>query len=120
VKKAEKKSDKKTKSAEKRRGFYAAALSEAEKLQFEEACYVQGIDEEIALLRVRLKALIEDNPERIDLQMKVANTITWMLRTRYEISKEEKKGLKDAITKVLTEVALPLGVGIGLGVEKGG
>jgi len=97
-------------------GFYSHALTEAEKVQLDEASYVEGVDEEIALLRVKLRELVENNPDRVDLHLEAANTIARLVRTRYQISKEQKKSLKEAITKVLTEVAGPLGVGLGMGV----
>ena len=96
------------------RGFYSQALDEAEKLELEEASHVEGIDEEIALLRVKLRELVEEQPERTDLHFEAANIIARLIRTRYQITKEQKKSLKEAIQKVLTEVAIPLGVGIGI------
>jgi hypothetical protein len=96
------------------RGFYSRALDEAEKLELEEASRVEGIDEEIALLRIKLRELLEEQPERIDLHFEAANIIARLVRTRYQITKEQKKSLKEAIQKVLTEVAVPLGVGIGI------
>jgi hypothetical protein len=93
-------------------GFYSTALAEAEKLELEAASYVEGIDQEIALLRIKLRELVQNHPDRIDLHLEAANTIARLVRTRYQISKEQKKSLKEAITKVLTEVALPLGIGI--------
>jgi hypothetical protein len=96
------------------RGFYSRALDEAEKLELEEASHVEGIDEEIALLRVKLRGLLEEQPERIDLHFEAANIIARLVRTRYQITREQKKSLKEAIQKVLTEVAVPLGVGVGV------
>ena len=96
-------------------GFYSKALAEAEALELEEAGFVEGVDDEIALLRVQLRKLIDDHPDRIDLQLEAANTIARLVRTRYQITNEQKRSLKDAITKVLTEVAAPLGVGIAVG-----
>jgi hypothetical protein len=105
-----------TKGSGKRKpqGFYRRALDEAERVELEEASQVEGIDEEIALLRVKLKELVENQPDRIDLHFEAANTIARLVRTRYQISKEQKKSLKEAIAKVLTEVALPLGIGVGI------
>ncbi len=91
-------------------GFYSHALSEAEQVKLEQARGIEGIDEEIALLRVKLREVIEKEPDRLDLHMEAANTIARLVRTRYNISKEQKKSLKEAIAKVLTEVAIPLGV----------
>jgi hypothetical protein len=36
-----------------------------------------------------------------------------LVRTRYNIGKEDKAGLKEAISNVLKDVALPLGITIG-------
>ncbi len=97
-------------------GFYSRALSAAERMHLEDAGLVDGIDEEIALLRVRLRELAAQSPERLDLQMGLATTIARMVKTRYQISTDQKKSLKAAISKVLEEVAVPLGIGIGAGV----
>ena len=80
----------------------------------EEASHIEGIDEEIALLRLKLRELVEHEPDRIDLHFQAANTIARLVRTRYQITKEQKKSLKEAVTKVLTEVAVPLGIGVGM------
>ena len=98
-------------------GFYSRVLTEAEQLEMEAAVDIEGIDQEIALLRIKLRDLIESYPERVDLHLQAANTIARLVRTRYMISKEQKKSLKDAIAKVLTEVAVPLGVGVVKGMQ---
>jgi len=99
-------------------GFYSKVLDEAEKLDFEQATGVEGIDDEIALLRVKIKSLLEHDPENIKLIMQATNTLARLVRTRYNISKEDKKGLKEAIGNVLRDVALPLGIGIGATLKK--
>lgn len=101
----------KTKDGRQRKpSFYSRALDEAERLEFEEVRGMEGLDEEIAVLRLKLRSLIEDGPENLRLALDTANTIARLVRTRYNISKEQKKSLKQAITKVLTEIAVPLGV----------
>ncbi len=99
-------------------GFYSKVLDEAGRLDFELATGVEGIDDEIALLRVKIKSLIERDPENINLIMQATNTLARLVRTRYNISKEDKKGLKEAIGNVLRDVALPLGIGIGATLKK--
>ena len=91
-------------------GFYSKALDKAESLQLEEAQGVDGLDEEIAVLRIKLRDLIENHPENIELALEAANTIARLVRTRYNITRDQKKSLKDAITNVLTEIAIPIGV----------
>ncbi len=77
-------------------GFYSKVLDEAEQLDFELATGVEGIDDEIALLRVKIKSLLARDPENIKLIMQATNTLARLVTTRYNISKEDKKGLKEA------------------------
>ncbi len=93
-----------------RESFYGRALTEAESANLEEAARVEGLDDEIALLRLKLRELVEQHPENIEIQMKAASTLARLMRTRYRITKEQKESLKQAIAKTLIEVALPLGV----------
>ncbi len=99
-------------------GFYSKVLDEAERLDFELATGVEGIDDEIALLRVKIKSLLERDPENIKLIMSATNALERLVRTRYSISQEDRKGLKEAIGNVLRDVALPLGIGIGTTLKK--
>ena len=99
-------------------GFYSKVLDEAEQIDFELAAGVRGIDDEIALLRVKIKSLLEHEPENIKLIMQATDTLAKLVKTRYNISKEDKQGLKEAIGNVLKDVALPLGIGIGAAISK--
>ena len=99
-------------------GFYSRVLDEAEQLDFELAAGVDGIDDEIALLRVKIKSLLGHDPEDVRLIMQATNTLATLVKTRYNISKEQQKGLKEAIGNVLKEVALPLGISIGTALNK--
>jgi len=76
-------------------GFYSRALTEAEKVDFEEASLIEGIDQEIAFLRLKLMELAEREPDRVDLHLEAAN-----------------------VHKVLTDIAVPLGIGIGIGAAR--
>jgi hypothetical protein len=91
-------------------GFYSRVLTEAEQIEVAEAEGIEGLDGEIAVLRVKLRELLEKHPDRIDLQMQAASTLARLMRTKYNITPEQKKNLKEAITTVLKEVAIPLGL----------
>ncbi|MFQ6122582.1 MAG: hypothetical protein ACE5LA_05950 [Dehalococcoidales bacterium] len=99
-------------------GFYSKVLDEAEQLDFELAAGVNGIDDEIALLRVKIKSILEKDPENIKLIMQATNTLVRLVKINYKMTKEQRKGLKEAIGNVLRDVALPLGIGIGAAVNK--
>jgi hypothetical protein len=99
-------------------GFYAKVLDEAEQLDFELAAGVEGFDDEIALLRVKIKSLLANDPENLKLLMDATNTLVRLVKTKYKISREQKQGLKEAIENVLRDIAIPLGLGIGQIVSK--
>ena len=99
-------------------GFYSKILDKDEQRDFELATGVEGIDDEIALLRVKIKSLIECDPENIRLIMQAVNALERLVRTRYNITKGDKRGLKEAIANVLRDVALSLGIGIGTTINK--
>jgi hypothetical protein len=99
-------------------GFYSKVLDESEQLDFVLATGVEGIDDEIALLRVKIKSLIAHDPDNITLIMQAINTLARVVSTKYNLSKKDKKGLKEAIGNVLRDVALPLGIGIGATIDK--
>jgi len=85
----------------KKQGFYSRVLDEAEKLDFELASGVDGIDEEIALLRVKIKSIMGDDPKNLKLLVEATNALERLIRTRYKITKEQRKGLREAIGNVL-------------------
>ena len=73
---------------------------------------------EIALLRVKIKSILSHDPENTKLIMQATNALARLIKTRYNITKEQKKGLKEAIGNVLRDVALPIGIGIGEAVTR--
>ncbi len=103
----------KGKQGVRKHGFYAKVLDEAEQFDFELASGVEGVDDEIALLRVKIKSILSSDPENIKLIMQVTNTLAKLIKTRYNITKEQKKGLKEAIGNVLRDIAVPLGISLG-------
>ncbi|MDO8567581.1 MAG: hypothetical protein Q7R57_02565 [Dehalococcoidales bacterium] len=108
----------KNNQAPKQSGFYSKVMAEADKLDFELAANVSGIDDEIALLRVKIKSILEHDPENVRLIMQVTNALERLIMARYKITREQRKGLKEAIGNVLKDVALPLGIGIGTTINK--
>jgi hypothetical protein len=98
-------------------GYYAQVLDEAERLDYEQAAGVSGIDDEIALLRVEIKkAIAGGDVSNLRLLVNATNALERLIRTRYQITREQRKGLKEAISNVLRDIALPLGINIGASV----
>ena len=99
-------------------GFYSKVLDEAEQIDLELATGVEGIDNEIALLRVKIKSILVHDPDNVSLIMQATNILAGLVKVKYNISKKDKKGLKEAIGNVLKDIALPLGIGIGTTISK--
>ncbi len=95
-------------------GFYSKTLNEVEKTDFEKAAGIEGIDEEIALLRLEIKKAISGGDEKnLLLLVKAAGALEKLIRTRYQITSAQRKGLKEAINTVFKDVLVPLGVNVG-------
>jgi hypothetical protein len=99
-------------------GFYAKELDETEKLEYEQAIEVDGLDSEIALLRVKIKSLVTRDPENLKLITQATNALARLIMTKYNIGKSDKPSLKEAVGNVLKDIALPFGIGIGTGLIK--
>src|SRR3989304_6953376 len=86
-------------------GFYSRVVDEAERPDFTFATGIEGIDEEIALLRMEIKRAISGGDERnLILLVKAAGALEKLIRTRYQISAGQRKGLKEAIGNVIKDV----------------
>lgn len=99
-------------------GFYSRHLDAQEQADFEAAVLVEGVDEEITLLRIKIQRLLRRDPDNVTLIVKATNTLARLMLTRFNIRKEDKQGVREAIAAVLREVALPLGLGIGAGMKQ--
>jgi hypothetical protein len=93
-------------------GFYSAILNDAEKSLLERAAGIEGLDEEIAIFRIKLREIMVKHPENVQLAIEAANALTRLIRTRYNITRGQKNALKEAITRVITDIAVPLGAKI--------
>ena len=89
---------------EKLKGYYADSLNAAEQNRLIAASEIEGLDEEIALLRARLSTWIKEHPEDINTLLKSIDVLAKILATRYRISKKARENLAEAITSVLREI----------------
>jgi hypothetical protein len=85
-------------------GFYARALSEAERLLIAEARGVEGLDEEIALLRVKLSTALAENPDNMPLMLRAVELLVKAVGAEYRLSRKSQDNLAAAIDGVLKEL----------------
>ena len=86
------------------RSFYQSALSAAEREDLPQARDIQGLDEEIAVLRLRLRSALEDHPENMKLMLKGIEMLTRAISAKYRLSKDAKADLSAGIKGVLKEI----------------
>jgi hypothetical protein len=95
-----------------KKGFYEKVLDTAEALDFEAVLGQEGLDDEIALLRIKIKELVNRDPDNIELIMQATNMLARMVKIRYGMTKGQKKNLGEAIKNVIREIGVPLGVAV--------
>jgi len=94
-------------------GFYSDVLDAAERQDFEEAVGVEGLDQEIAMLRVKIKAVLRRDPENMRLITQAVRDLARLLAAHYKIDRKDKQKLLDAVAGALKGTALPLGIWLG-------
>ena len=88
--------------------FYEEALSEAERLDLPEARQMEGLDEEIAVMRVRLKRALEERPEDVQLIAKGLALLVKAVAAKYRLSAKARKDLSDSIAGVVEGIGAVL------------
>ncbi len=78
-------------------GFYSARLDPADRVLFEHALKLEGLDQEIALLRLRIRRDLDD-PKGL---MRGIDLLVKALRTRYRLGPDQSDRLYRAIVEVL-------------------
>lgn len=86
------------------RNFYHQALDRAERLDLERAQEIEGLDDEIALMRVRLKRAMEEHPGDVQLLMKGLEILVRAVGARYRLSPKSRKDLAENLAATLNSL----------------
>jgi hypothetical protein len=92
------------------RGFYVAALSAAERLALADAMQVDGVDQEIALLRLRLRRVAK-RPEDLPLMFKGIELLAKVVATRYGLGKTGRDEIQEALVSAFTDLKAAMSSG---------
>ena len=84
--------------------FYRGALSRAERVRLSEAGEVEGLDQEVALLRLKLRQLLEQDPAKVDLLFKRVNLLVTAVATRYRLSPQSRDDLSESVAAVVKDI----------------
>jgi len=93
------------------RNFYEDALTEAERLELPVAQEVEGLDQEIAVLRVRMKAALREHPEDLPLIAKGLEMLVKAVAARYRLSPKARRDLADNLSALLDNLGAAFSAG---------
>lgn len=86
------------------REFYRGALDAAERVELKAASEVEGLDEEIAVLRVKLKEALSKRPDDLQLMLRGIELLVKAVSARYRLSPEAGEDLSANIAGVVRGV----------------
>lgn len=92
--------------------FYDAALTDTEKRYFRSARRLEGLAEEIAILRVKLRTAVTEHPDDLRLLTHGIDMLVKAVALQYRLSPRARKDLADHLTAVLNSLGdqlLPAG-----------
>ena len=84
--------------------YYASAVTNAERPLLEAARSIEGLEEEIALLRVRLNTAAGKHPEDLRLLTHGIQTLVRAVATQYRLSPKARRVLADNMAAVLNSL----------------
>ncbi len=80
-------------------------MTEAERIKLAEAQGIEGLADEIAVLRVRLFTAIQDKPADLKLLVHGVEILTRAVAAQYRLSPKARKDLADNFAAVLNSLA---------------
>lgn len=92
-----------------KRGFYSKVMSPLEKRELHKAVSVEGLSDEIALLRLKLLHLLKHEPDNLQLLFQATYILGRLVHINCMNPRPDNDRLRQAYSNVLREVAVPLG-----------
>jgi hypothetical protein len=90
------------------KNFYGQALTEAESQDLPSAQEMSGLDEEIAVLRLKLRSALEEQPENVKLMLKGIELLVRAVSAKYRLSAKDKEDLSESVKGVLRDIGGPV------------
>ena len=88
-------------------GFYSKVLAQDEKHQLKYAVDMDGLDQEIAILRLKFRSLLAQEGLNYRLIYQAAETLARLYHIKFSLSKNDSSQLKEAVSSVLDEFIIP-------------
>ena len=91
-------------------GYYSSVLTGGDRADLIDASHIIGLDDEIALIRGRLKAVVKSSPDNIRLISHLASTLARLMRTNQKLGFENAAEFEKNRLKVLLELGGSFGL----------
>jgi hypothetical protein len=88
-------------------GFYSHALKKDEKSALKGAEDLDGLDQEIAVLRIKFRSLISEDQVNLRLINQTAETLAKLCHIKSIFYRSDSSKVKDAIRAVMDEFVIP-------------
>jgi len=82
-------------------------LSHDEKRELKYASNVDGLDQEIAILRIKFRSLLSQDGQNVHLINQTAETLAKLYSIKFSLSKNDSSKLKEAVTAALEDFIIP-------------
>ncbi len=90
--------------------FYAPKMTRADKKRLADAQALRGLDDEIALLRLKLGNLVENDPDNIPLIFKGADLIVRAVAAKTRVAKDSPEDSEQGIYNMLKDASEHFGL----------
>lgn len=91
-------------------GFYAKRLSRKQQKVLESASNLNGVDQEIAIVRMQIEDIISTSPQSYDALMLAISALVKLLKAKQMLHKDDSGGLSAALVDVMRDLAAPIGL----------
>jgi len=89
-------------------GFYSSTLSPAEICEFWNTLNLEGIEPEIAVLRIKLRSLLQHDPGNHRVLGEASKLLSKLFGAKYRLERKETHQLKTAIISILEQRPVPV------------
>ena len=91
-------------------GFYSRVLPASAEKDLIEAIALSGLENEIAVLRLKLRDLLKNHPDRVDLQVAAASAIARLMRTQKTVAPSLEKNMVEGMAQMARDVGMAVEV----------
>jgi hypothetical protein len=73
-------------------GFYSRTLAPEQLANLPPATRTPGLDAEIALLRIKIRSIVQDDPHNLDPLLRTVSTLRLAVKTWYDVTRRNRLG----------------------------